>query len=335
MSAQRETAALAGLALAVVVAPALMPDYGLVLGFGLFIAAGLALSWNLVGGITGQFALGHALYVGVGAYVVALGTTLAQPLPLPVAVALAMVVSATLAAASAAAFLRMRAAYFSVATMGLALAAMAWVVTSPTLGATAGITLPGDLPVDDRRLFWAAGGLTLLTLALTAWIVRTPYGLSLMAVRDDEQAAAECGVNPLLLKCSAMALSGALAGGFGALIALQKQMVEPMSAFSMGWTINMIMMCVIGGLGSVWGPLLGAVLVYGTQQALDELAVWNLLVTALVLIAVIRLAPGGLVELGPRLLARLRRRAARPASTAAASSASSPSAPPTQPQGQP
>jgi len=215
---------LALLAAVVALAPTLLPDYGLVLGFGLFVAAGLALAWNLVGGIAGQFALGHALFVGLGAYVVALGTTETE-LPLALIVAAAALLCALLAAASALAFLRMRAAYFSVATMGLAFAAMAAVITSPALGATAGITLPGDLPVDDRRLFWAAGALLLLTLALTIWIVRTPYGLSLMAVRDDEQAAAECGVNPLLLKCSVMALSGALAGGFGALIALQKQMI--------------------------------------------------------------------------------------------------------------
>jgi len=79
-----------------------------------------------------------------------------------------------------------------------------------------------------------------------------------------------------------------------------------MSAFTMMWTINMIMMSVIGGLGSVWGPLLGALLIYGTQQALDELAVWNMLVTALVLVAVIRLMPGGLIELWPRLRTALR-----------------------------
>jgi branched-chain amino acid transport system permease protein len=246
--------------------------------------------------------------------------------PVGLAVAAGAALSAGLAAASAALFLRMRAAYFSVATMGLALVCMAVVITAPALGATAGITLPGDLPVDDRRLFWAGGALMWLTLALSAWIMRTPFGLSLMAVRDDEEAAAESGVDALLLKCSIMALSGALAGAFGGLVALQKLMVEPISAFGIGWTINMIMMSVIGGLGSTWGPLLGALLVYGTQQALDEMATWNLLLTALVLIAVIRLAPGGLVSLLPRIAAPFRR---RPAPRVADDP------PVTQPQGQP
>lgn len=287
------------LALAIVLAPGLLSPYGLVLAFGFCVAAGLALAWNLVGGLAGQFALGHALFVGMGAYTVALGTN-HTALPLPLLIAGAMLLCGAVAALSAIAFLRMRAAYFSVATMGLALAAMAWAVTSPALGAAGGITLPGDLALDDLWLFRVSGALALATLALTAWIVRTPYGLSLMAVRDDEQAAAECGLDPLRLKASAMALSGALTGGFGALIALQKQMVEPLSAFSMTWTISMIMISVIGGLGSVWGPVVGAIILYGAQQLLDELAVWNLLISALLLIAVIRLAPGGIVELAAR-----------------------------------
>ncbi|MEY2771196.1 MAG: hypothetical protein RIQ38_1615 [Pseudomonadota bacterium] len=302
MNAKSSVWPLAALALLVIGLPSVLPDYGLVLGFGLFVAAGMALSWNLVGGITGQFALGHALYLGVGAYVLAVGTTMTD-WPLWSVVLLALLACAVLAGLSAAAFLRMRAAYFSVATMGLALAAMALVVTMPSLGATAGITLPGDLPLDDRRLFWAAGGGLCLTLWITDRILRSPFGLSLMAIRDDEQAAAECGVNPLLLKCAAMALSGAMAGGFGVLVALQKQMVEPMSAFSMNWTIQMIMMCVIGGLGSLWGPVLGALLLFSLQQLLDELAVWNLLVTAVILVATIRLSPGGLVQLFARLRA--------------------------------
>jgi branched-chain amino acid transport system permease protein len=328
MSGKTTPILLAVLAVALAVAPFVMPSYGLVLGFGLFVAAGLALAWNLVGGIAGQFALGHAMYVGVGAYAVAL-TTSEGGWPLPVALATAAFVSAALAAVSAALFLRMRAAYFSVATMGLSLACMAWAVTSSALGAAAGVTLPGDLPVTDRGLFWAAGALMLATLALTAWLVRTPFGLSLMAVRDDEEAAAECGVNPLQIKCSVMAISGALAGTFGGLVVLQKQMVEPMSAFSMSWTISMIMMSVIGGLGSVWGPLWGALLVYGTQQLLEDLATWNLLITALVLIAVIRLAPGGLVDLAGRAMRAWRGQRTAGAVPAASGVTAVPTPPPT------
>jgi len=293
-----------GLAIVIVAAPFALPDYELVLGFGFFIAAGLAVSWNLVGGIAGQFALGHSMYVGVGAYCVAILVSDSR-VPLPLAVLVSGALCAAIAAASAALFLRMRGAYFSVATMGLSLACMAAVVISPSLGATAGIILPGDLPVDDRILFWVAGALALGAIVATLIISRSTFGLSLMAVRDDELAAAESGVNPLFLKCLIMAISGGATGLFGGIIALQKLTVEPYSAFSLTWAIQMIIMSVIGGLGTVWGPVAGAALVYSLQQALDELAVWNMLVTAVILILIIRLAPGGLVELAESVVTRL------------------------------
>lgn len=289
--------ALAVCAAAIAFAPFVLSDYDLVLGFGFFVAAGLAVSWNLVGGFAGQFALGHSMFVGIGSYSVAVLTTFFG-VPAILAIAVGGVLSAILAALSAALFLRMRGAYFSVATMGLALVCMAAVIVTPSLGATAGIILPGDLPIDDLKLFWICGGLALAVTAASLAINRSGFGLALMAVRDDEQAAAESGVNPLLAKCLIMAGSGGAVGLFGGLVALQKLTVEPYSAFSFSWSIAMIMMSVIGGLGSVFGPVLGAAVVFALQQALDELPVWNLLVTALLLILIIRLAPGGLNAVG-------------------------------------
>jgi branched-chain amino acid transport system permease protein len=298
-------ASLVVLGILIAVSPFFLSSYGLVLGFGFFVAAGLALSWNLVGGFAGQFALGHSMYVGVGSYCVALLTNYTE-LPLPLVIAVGGVLSAALAAASAALLLRMRGAYFSVATLSLALACMSAVIISPDLRATAGFVLPGDLPVDDGILFWAAGGLALGMVIVSTWIRRSAFGLSLMAVRDDELAAEESGVNTLLLKCLIMACSGGAAGTFGGLVALQKLTVEPYSAFSLTWTIQMIMMSVIGGLGTVWGPVIGAALIYALQQALDEFAVWNLLITAVLLIIVIRFAPGGIVKLIEAPARRLR-----------------------------
>lgn len=293
------------LAAIVAIAPAILSDYGAVLGFGFFIAAGLAISWNLVGGIAGQFALGHSMFVGIGSYSVAV-VSVNSGVSVWAAVVLGGVLSALLATLSAALFLRMRGAYFSVATMGLALIMTAIVVVSPSLGATAGIILPGDLPVNDLVLFYVSGGLALAAMVTSLVIRDSPFGLALMAVRDDETAAAESGVNPLIVKCLVMAISGSLAGLFGGLVALQKLTVEPYSAFSMLWTIQMIMMSVIGGLGSVAGPIVGAAVVFFIQQALDELPVWNLLITALVLIVIIRLAPGGLVDVAAHVVRRAR-----------------------------
>lgn len=291
-------------ALLVMAGPAYLPPYGLVVGFGLFIAIVMAEAWNLVGGIAGQFALGHSMFVGVGSYVTAL-LLLNTDLPMPVAVLAAGILAGLIAAVSALLFLRMRAAYFSVATLGLALAGLAWTITWPYAGATAGLLLPGDAGLDDDVLYYLAGGLAILTLAGAALLVRRPFGISLMAVRDDEEAAAELGVNPLVAKTAIMALSGFLTGLAGSLVALQKLTIEPYSAFSMVWAINMIVMSVIGGLGRVGGPTLGAIFVFALQQLLQSYAVWNELVTAAALILVIRCAPGGLWSIAAALLSRL------------------------------
>lgn len=285
---------LAGLlAVLVMAGPLYLSPYGLVVCFGLFIAIILAEAWNLVGGIAGQFAMGNAAFVGMGSYVTAL-MLLNSDLPLPVIFVCSGVLACGVAAISALLFLRMRAAYFSVATLGLALAALAWTITWPYAGATAGLYLPNDVALDDDVLYWIAGALTILTVAGAALLLSRPFGISLMALRDDEAAAAELGVNPLVAKTVIMALSGLITGLAGSLIAVQKLTIEPYSAFSITWTFNMIVMSVIGGLGRVGGPTLGAIFVFGLQQLLQSFPVWNQLVTSVALIAIIRFAPGGL-----------------------------------------
>lgn len=153
-------------------------------------------------------------------------------------------------------------------------------------------------------LYWLAGGLAIVTIAGSAFLLSCPFGISLMALRDDEQAAAELGVSPLVAKTVIMALTGILTGLAGSLIAIQKLTIEPYSAFSMTLTFNMIVMSVIGWLGRV-GQTLGAIFVFGLQQLLQSFPVWNQLVTAVALIAVIRSAPGGLASIGAKLWSRL------------------------------
>lgn len=292
----------------IAVGPSFLSPYDVVLGFGFFTAAGLALAWNLVGGFAGQFALSHSAFVGIGAYTV---TVLESKgiASYPLGLVAGGLICAALAALTALLFLRMRGAYFSVGTLGLALACTATFVVSPYLGATAGFVMPASVSISDRDLFWIAGSLALVTLVASWAISRSPFGLAIMAVRDDETAAVESGVNALLVKCLIMAISGGAAGLFGGVQVLQRLTVEPYSAFSLVWQVQMIMMSVVGGLGTVWGPVVGAAILYALQQALDQFAVWNALITAVVLIVIIRFAPEGIVGLVRELWARWRNRA--------------------------
>jgi branched-chain amino acid transport system permease protein len=115
-----------------------------------------------------------------------------------------------------------------------------------------------------------------------------------MAVRDDEDAAAELGVNSFLVKMTAFTVSAFFVGLAGALIALQNVSIEPNSAFSLDWTVNMIIMSVLGGLATTTGPLIGAVVIFTLQQQLQGYGSWSTLAIGLLLIVVIRLAPEGI-----------------------------------------
>ena len=115
-----------------------------------------------------------------------------------------------------------------------------------------------------------------------------------MAVRDDEDAAAELGVNSFLVKMIAFTVSAFFVGIAGALIALQNLSIDPNSAFSLNWTINMTIMAVLGGLATMTGPLIGAVVIFTLQQQLQGYGSWSTLVIGILLIVMIRVAPQGL-----------------------------------------
>jgi branched-chain amino acid transport system permease protein len=116
-----------------------------------------------------------------------------------------------------------------------------------------------------------------------------------MAVRDDEDAAAELGVNGFTVKLTAFTISAFLTGLAGGLIALQKVSLEPYSAFSIAWTVNAIVMAVVGGLSTLAGPILGAVVIFGLQQLLQDFQTLSTLIVGVLLIVIVRLAPNGLV----------------------------------------
>jgi len=118
--------------------------------------------------------------------------------------------------------------------------------------------LPASGTLDYATLYEAALGVLVLTVVCLGVLVRSSFGLRLMAVRDDEDAAAELGVNSFGVKMTAYVVSAFFIGLAGALIALQSVSIEPNSAFSLNWTVNMIIMAVLGGMRSFWGPLLGA-----------------------------------------------------------------------------
>jgi len=286
-------AALIGVALVVAAGPSVVGSYGLTLGFSLFVWVALAQAWNLVGGYGGQFSLGHAIFVGTGAYAVGV-LLLHTRLPIAAALPLSGLAATLVAAVSAVPLLRLRSAAFSVGSLGVSLAGLSWMINWSYTGATSGLYLPSEAVLDDTTLYYLAAGVALLTTICVALLVRSRFGLRLTAVRDDEDAAAELGIDAFRVKLAAFTISAFFTGLAGGVLALQKLSLEPYSAFSLYWTTNMIVMAVTGGLATLAGPVVGAVVIFGMQQLLLDVGTLSTLLTGLLLIVIVRVAPRGL-----------------------------------------
>jgi branched-chain amino acid transport system permease protein len=303
-----------GLGVAVVVALFSGPRYlslgNVTLAITLFNLMAMAQAWNLIGGYGGQFSLGHGLFVAVGGYTTVL-VLVHTGLPLALTVVIAGALTAGIGALAALPLLRLRGVYFSVGTLGVMIAAQNWVINWKWAGQTRGVYMPERGVLGFNTQYYMAAALLVGTTAIVALAVRSRWGLRLMAVRDDESAAQELGVNGFRVKLVALATSAFLVGLCGALNAFQQLTLEPYSAFNIVWAINMILACVIGGLATVAGPLIGAALIFELQQQLQGYQNLTSLIEGAVLLAVIRFAPGGIwgvLRALPESLDGLRRR---------------------------
>jgi branched-chain amino acid transport system permease protein len=261
--------------------------------FDLLLLIAMASAWNLVGGFAGLFSVGQSMFVGAGAYATGMLIVRAD-LPLAVTLSLAGLIAGAIAAVVALPLMRLRAAYFSVASLGIALAAQAWMLNWEWTGASTGLNLPLSAYVDPIDQYLLAVGLAALTVSVVTFVVHTGLGLRTMALRDDELAAAEVGIRRTPITLAVWTISGVLTGLAGALIAIQKASLEPVSAFSITFTLDMIVASVIGGIGTIVGPIIGAIVIYVVRQFLQDAQSWSSVINGILIIVVIRFAPRGL-----------------------------------------
>ena len=263
MKATAGAAAAAALALALA-APALADDAALRTLTAVLMFATLAEAWNVIGGFAGYASFGNVVFFGLGAYTVAVlmakaGWAFWPALPVAVAV------GAVFAALVGLPVLRLKGHYFAIATLGVAEGTREVVLNLPDLtGGGAGITVPAL----GARATTAYPGNTafyylfLAALAVAVGIVfaltRTRFGYSLRAIHENEQAAAATGIDTTRAKLGAFAISGALTALAGALFAFQQVTIYPDRLFSVEITVLMVVMAVIGGPGTVLGPVAGA-----------------------------------------------------------------------------
>ena len=283
-----------GTVLAIVVGPSLGAYQQDLLTSLLLYAAG-ATAWNLVGGMGGQFSLAHSIFIGAGSYTAVLVLRDFDVPPLAAIMAAALGGGAIALVVSVILF-RLRGAYFTIGSMGLALGVLAWMTIWEFTGATRGVNAPISRVPLPEEIFVFAVIAAALAIGVSIAIFHSRFGLRVMAVRDDEEVADSLGVSPFGTKVTVMMISGLLTGLVGALLAYQRISVEPFSAFSLNWTVTFVVMSIIGGLGTVWGPSLGAVLIYyGLTVQLQSVPVVSTIVSGLLLIVLIRFLPDGLL----------------------------------------
>ena len=268
------------------------------LGVQIFFAVALAQSWNLLGGYAGQITLGHAAFFGLGALVTRMlwvgGAPFYLALPAGALVATAFGVLIGVPA------FRLRGAYFAIGTLALA----------EILRITVGNLMPQISTIPAAALasysiiprYYLTFTLAVVSIVVVALLVRSRVGLGIQAVREDEAAAEASGVGAFRHKLLALAISTALAGFTGGAFAYYHASYYPQHTFSPAWTFDAVLIAFIGGVGTVHGPVLGALFFVVLR---DVLAVqWvdlHLLIFGALFIVVVLFLPGGLVEGWSRL----------------------------------
>jgi branched-chain amino acid transport system permease protein len=278
-------------------------DYLFFAGYTVLQFIVLATAWNILGGYTGYVNFGSAAFFAVGAYSTVFFHKFHQ-LPIPVLIVIAGVLSGIVGLGMGYLTLRLRGAFFAIATLALAVVLQTIIVNWDYVGGARGayIIRPNEIAWVGpyiHYLFLLMLALVVIALTVARGIERSWLGYGFATIRDDELAAEASGVPTLRLKLVATTLSGALMGMAGAPFPYYIGYLQPASAFGLEYAVNSIAMPMIGGTTSWVGPLIGAILLGSLQQiaTVTISSAVNLLIVGLLLVAFVIIAPNGIVGL--------------------------------------
>ncbi|MGP6089914.1 branched-chain amino acid ABC transporter permease [Antarctobacter jejuensis] len=267
----------------------------------IFLYLALASLWNLLAGYAGLVSVGQQAYVGFGGYML-FALTIFAGLPPLVAIALAGVLGALISIPVAALIFRLRGAYFAIGTWVMAEVFRLSFAQVSALGGGSGTSLPTAIVrsmADGRSArealsYWLALGAALIVVTAVYLLLRSRKGLALTAIRDNELASASLGIDIWRTKFFVYVVTSAMTAMVGALIFLQKLRISPDAAFSVNdWTAFVIFIVVIGGIGTIEGPIIGTLIFFLLRETLADLGTIYLMVLGLVAIVVMLKAPQG------------------------------------------
>jgi branched-chain amino acid transport system permease protein len=250
-----------------------------------FILLIMASMWNLLAGYAGLVSVGHQAFIGLGAYFVLIlashGTSPFVAIP-----------AATLACGAVGLPIwwlvsRLRSGYFSITMWVIASVCELVIIQISSLGGGTGTALPG-LSLNPTLLtadtYWATLAVTVIVLGGMYALLRSPLGLVLTAIRDDETGARSVGAGVARTRRLVFMVSAAGCGAAGSLYIISQQFVVPTAAFSVQFSAEMIFITIIGGIGTIEGPILGTIVFFVLQQTLSHYGTWYFIILGLVAI---------------------------------------------------
>jgi branched-chain amino acid transport system permease protein len=261
-----------------------------------FVLMTMASMWNLLAGYAGLVSVGQQAFVGLGGYMVLiLSNHAVEPfLALPVAVAGCAVVGLPVWWLVS----RLRTGYFAIATWVIASIFELIVVRFPSLGGGTGANLSGFENLDPKLLtaytYWAALAVVVLVVLFVYLILRSRLGLVLTAMRDDETGARSSGARVPRTQGFVFVVAAAGCGAAGAIVIISQLSIEPTAAFSVQYSAEMIFATIIGGIGTLEGPILGTIIFFALQKSLAQYGTWYFIVLGLVAMAVALWTPRGI-----------------------------------------
>lgn len=283
------------------VLPSFLDPYSLRIVTGVFMWAGLACAWNIVGGYAGYISFGHSAFFGIGAYVTAILMQRDVGFPFLATLPLGVIASILVAIAIGGPTMRLRGAYFAIATWAFAEMLMQLATVLDITGGTAGLSLPAYL---NEFFFYYTMLIFAVVIYIGVWFLleQTRFGFRLKALRDHEPAAEAMGIHTTRVKVQAFALSAGITSLFGSVYAYWVTFIDPRSVMGPDITDQMVVMVLLGGLGTVWGPALGATVLWLTNRYIwaefGDTAIY-LPMLGLIIALIVLFLPNGLISLLP------------------------------------
>ena len=294
-----------GMALLLAAGPLFLPPFYVRVGQLMLYSAALGLAWSILGGFAGYASFGHSAFIGVGAFAAGLVEEKLGGWPPALLLATGLAVGglccAVLSAAVAYPILRLRGTFFAIAMLGVCHVCAELNNNIDVLQGSLGLNFPPIAPsaMDPATFFYEAflAG-TLVVLAIAWWIRRSRFGAGLLSIREDEDTARMLGVPTERYKRVAFVVSAVLTGLMGVIYAHSLGYITTDSVYRDDTNLSLIVFSLLGGMGTLFGPVIGAfLLVFITQVVLARLLDFHLFATGLLLVVLVLAAPGGVLGL--------------------------------------